>query len=118
MAGARHRLGPAAEIPPGRRQLFEVAGRQIGVFNVDGRFHALRNVCPHGGGPLCEGRLTGTTLTVEDRSYRYGREGRILRCAWHGWEFELETGQALADPRVRARTYPITVEDGQLVVEI
>jgi hypothetical protein len=48
----------------------------------------------------------------------YEREGRILRCAWHGWEFEIETGRSLVDPRMRAKTFPITVEDGDVVVHI
>jgi nitrite reductase/ring-hydroxylating ferredoxin subunit len=55
---------------------------------------------------------------VDGFTYVYGREGRILRCAWHGWEFDIETGQALVDPRVRAQTYPVTVEEEQVVVSI
>jgi nitrite reductase (NADH) small subunit len=47
----------------------------------------------------------------------YGRAGRILRCAWHGWEFDIETGQTLVDPRVRAQTYPVTVEE-EIVISI
>jgi nitrite reductase (NADH) small subunit len=107
-----------AELAPGERRIVEVAGRSIGVFNVAGRFYALHNGCPHKGGPLCEGRICGTTLPVRRREFVYGRDGQILRCAWHGWEFEIATGRALADPRVRAQTYPVTVEDGQVVVRV
>jgi len=88
------------------------------VFNVAGRFYALHNGCPHRGGPLCEGPVCGTVLPSDDFSYRYGREGEIVRCAWHGWEFDIGSGQALADPTVRARSYPITVEDGALVMTL
>lgn len=116
--GRAHVIGAASEIRPGERRIVEVAGRSIGVFNVDGWFHALGNTCPHKGGPLCAGRVTGTVLEAVDHRFVYGREGEILRCALHGWEFEIATGRALADPRFRARTYPVEVRDGQLVVTV
>ena len=114
----RHVVCAADELRPGERRIVEVAGRSIGVFNVGGRLHALHNGCPHRGGALCEGPVCGTALPTEDRSFVYGREGEIVRCAWHGWEFEIATGRALADPAVRARTYPVTVQDGAVVVSL
>jgi nitrite reductase/ring-hydroxylating ferredoxin subunit len=107
-----------ADVPPGERHIVKVKGRSIGVFNVGGRFYALHNSCPHKGGPLCEGRICGTTLPARDHTFAYGCEGRILRCAWHGWEFDIATGRALADPAVRARTYPVAVQDGQVVISL
>jgi nitrite reductase/ring-hydroxylating ferredoxin subunit len=114
----RHTVCRASDIPPGGRRIVEIEGRSIGVFNVGGRFYALRNGCPHRGGALCEGRIGGTVLETDDRSYRYGREGEILRCAWHGWEFEIATGRALVDPAVRARTYPVSIEHGDVVMTL
>jgi len=104
------------EIRPGERVIRELNGRSVGVFNVDGRFHALRNRCPHEGGALCLGPVTGTTLPARDFSFAYGMAGRILRCAWHGWEFEIETGRCLVDARLRAKTYPVVVTDGVVYV--
>lgn len=118
MAERRHVVCAAAELPPGERRIVDVDGRTIGVFNVHGRFHALHNGCPHKGGPLCAGRITGTVLPTRDRTFAYGREGEIIRCALHGWEFDIATGRALADPRRRVRTYAVTVEDGQVVLEL
>jgi len=112
----RHVVGTLAELPPGGRLIVEVAGRSIGVFNVGGRLHALHNRCPHKRGALCEGLITGTVLPSADREFRYGREGEIVRCAHHGWEFEIATGRALADPRVRARTYPVELDGEDIVV--
>ncbi|MHA6803713.1 Rieske (2Fe-2S) protein [Salinifilum ghardaiensis] len=112
----RHVVCSVEELPPGQRLIVELGGRSVGVFNVDGRYYALHNGCPHKGGALCEGPICGTTLPTEDREFTYGRDGQIVRCAWHGWEFDITTGRALADPRVRARTYPTTVEDGHVVV--
>jgi nitrite reductase (NADH) small subunit len=117
-AERRHVACAAADLGPGERRIVEIDGRSIGLFNVDGRFYALHNGCPHKGGPLCEGRVGGTTLTVRDRTFAYGRDGQVLRCAWHGWEFDITTGRALADPTVRARTYPVAVDDGQIVVRL
>jgi nitrite reductase/ring-hydroxylating ferredoxin subunit len=117
-AEERHVVCRAADLPPGSRRIVAVAGRTIGVFNVGGRLYALRNGCPHKGGPLCEGRIGGTTLPTGDRAFHYGRDGEILRCAWHGWEFDIATGRALADPAVRARTYPVTVEDGDVLLTL
>jgi nitrite reductase (NADH) small subunit len=106
------------ELPPGGRLVYELADRSIGLFNVGGRFYALENRCPHRGGPVCLGPVTGTTLPTDDFRYAYGREGEIVRCGWHGWEFEIATGRSIVDPRIRARTYPVEAEDGQLYVVI
>ena len=118
-AGKRsHVVCAAADLPVGDRRIVEVDGRSIGVFNVHGTLYALHNGCPHKGGPLCEGRVCGTTLPADDYRFAYGRDGQVLRCAWHGWEFEIATGRSVADPSVRARTYPVTVEDGEVVVTL
>ena len=86
----------------------------IGVFNVGGTFHALRNRCPHKGGPLCEGRLR--PHVVADAVYRVEqqRAGEILKCAWHNWEFDLKSGRALYDPAMRVKTYRVTVQGNRL----
>ena len=57
-------------------------------------------------------------LPSDPYEYRYGRESRVLRCPWHGWEFDLETGEKLFDvtERARVRTYPVSVEDGRVVI--
>ena len=129
----RHVVGPAAEIPRGGRRIVTLEGRSIGVFNVEGEFFALRNACPHQGGPLCLGVLSGLVAPGPPGRYVYERRGEILRCPWHGWEFDIRTGRSYVDPdrtRVRtypvelvpgpytAETYPVTVEDELVVVEV
>jgi nitrite reductase (NADH) small subunit len=114
--GRRFFLCEASELAPGERVVRDVGGRSIGVFNVHGRFFALHNRCPHRGGALCLGAVTGTALPTDGYRYEYGREGEILRCAWHGWEFEIESGRCLVDPKMRARTFPVEVEDGGVYV--
>ena len=108
---SKHAIGTVDEISPGERKIVEVAGRSIGVFNVGGEFFALRNSCPHQGGPLCRGAVAGFVSSSGPGEYVYDRIGEILRCPWHGWEFEIRTGQSWFDPRkVRVRSYDVSVE--------
>lgn len=108
---AKYVVATRDEIPPGERKVVEVAGRSIGVFNLDGEFFALRNRCPHQGGPLCSGTLAGFIFSPAPGEYQYSRQGEILRCPWHGWEFDVRTGQSWFDPaRLRVRRYEVTVE--------
>lgn len=114
----RHKICPAAELPPGTSRIVNLERRSIGVFNVDGHLYALRNACPHQGGPLCLGSVGGTMLPSAPQSYEYGLEGRVIRCPWHGWEFDLTTGRSpFGSQEERVRTYPVAVEDGQIVVD-
>ncbi len=107
----RHIVGPASELPPGERRIVEAEGRSVGVFNVNGRYYALRNVCPHQAAPLCLGSVKGMTLPTPPGEYEWGREGEILRCPWHGWEFDITDGRSIFNPhRTRVKTYQVTVE--------
>jgi len=111
-------VGRASDLPPGERRLVEVKGHSIGLFNVNGEIVAALNLCPHELAPVCRGKVRGTTLPSPPGEYRWGREGEILACPWHGWEFDLLTGRALADERVRLRRYPVTVEDDTIFVTL
>jgi len=117
---ARIDVCAADELPPGARQIVEADGRSIGVFNVDGDLFAVRNTCPHQGAELCLGTVRGTMIPSDPYEYVYGREGRVLRCPWHGWEFDLETGEKLFDvtERARVKTYPVSVEAGRVGVDV
>jgi nitrite reductase/ring-hydroxylating ferredoxin subunit len=107
----RHVVAHVDEIPPGSRKIVEVAGRSIGVFNVNGTFHALRNRCPHQGGPLCEGFLMSSLGSRGPGHYDHRPGETLVRCPWHGWEFDLRTGQSWFDPeRTRVRSYRVSVE--------
>ena len=110
---SKHIVATVAEIPVGSRKVVEIKGRSIGVFNVAGEFFALLNRCPHAGGPLCGGTVTGLRQADRPGEYEYSRPGEIVRCPWHGWEFDIKTGQSWFDPaRVRVKPYPVTVESG------
>lgn len=114
---SRHIVATVDEIPPGGRKLVKLAGREIAVFRAGDRYHAMQDRCPHEGASLCRGRLVGLATSPAPGRYAVEREGEILRCPWHGWEFDITTGQSLCDPeRVRVRSYPATLVAGQAVV--
>jgi 3-phenylpropionate/trans-cinnamate dioxygenase ferredoxin subunit len=111
----RYTVARPDEIPPGARLIVELDGRSVGVFNVHGRYVAVLNVCPHELAPVCLGRLGGTALPSAPGEWLWGREGEILACPWHGWEFDLLTGACLTDKR-RLHLYEVIVQDDQIIV--
>jgi 3-phenylpropionate/trans-cinnamate dioxygenase ferredoxin component len=76
------KVAVVSELPPGSKKLAEIEGRAIALFNVDGDFYAIDDVCTHDGGPLAEGDL----------------EGCEIRCPRHGARFDVRTGKALCFP--------------------
>lgn len=110
------RLGPLSGFPEDRMRIVEVEGREVGIVRRGGEAFGLLNVCPHRAAPVCEGELTGTMLPSEPGELRYGLEGLVLRCPWHGWEFDIRSGESVCgvDPR-KLRVCPVTVEDGEVL---
>ena len=109
-------VAAADEIAPGQRKIVSLAGRSIGVFNIDGEYFALRNRCPHQGGALCEGTLWGVLSASAPGQFEYNPRREILTCPWHGWEFHVRTGQSWCDPvRLRVRRFDVSVEDGRTI---
>ena len=106
------------EIPPGRRKIVDIGGRSVGIFNVNGQVKAVLNICPHELAPLCRGRIDGTTLPSPAGEYRWGRDGEILFCPWHGWEFDLVSGGCLTDKRKRLHFFPVTIDAGTIFVSV
>src|SRR3979411_3213334 len=115
---ARHVVAPVEDIPPGGRKLVLLNGRAIVVFNLDGEFYALNNRCPHRGGSLAHGIQTGLVESKEPGQYCYSRLGEMVKCPWHGWEFDIRTGKSWCDPaRGRVRQFPGAGKAGAGVVE-
>jgi 3-phenylpropionate/trans-cinnamate dioxygenase ferredoxin subunit len=115
---ARYVVGTTDEIQPGQRKIVEIGGRRVGVFNVNGEYFAVLDRCPHQGGSLCSGRQSGVVTSSRPGEYVTSRSGEIIRCPWHGWEFDLRTGQSWFDPRtVRVRRYDVSVEPGSVLLD-
>jgi len=136
---ARHVAASVADLPPGSRLLVEIAGRPVALFNVDGEIFAILNRCPHAGGSLVHGYLTGRLTSPCPGDYDYSAMRELIRCPWHAWEFDLRTGQSwcepervkprryvvsvaeaadLAEDRLVAETYPVSLEGTYILVEI
>lgn len=108
----KHVVGRAGALAPGERRIVEADGRSIGIFNVGGTFYALRNSCPHQAAPLCLGSIKGMAMPSKPGEYFWTREGEILRCPWHGWEFDITTGCSIFNPhRTRVKAYEVTIEN-------
>ena len=114
----RYVVARTSEVPAGKRKLVHVAGRDIVLINAGGEYFALMNRCPHQGGSLLHGDLIGLVESSGPGHFAYSRRGEMLRCAWHGWEFDIRTGQSYCDPRrFRVKAYPVNVEPGTNLVK-
>lgn len=110
---AKYVVARADEIAPGGRLIVDVRGRSVGIFNIDGDYFALRNSCPHEGGPVCLGDIVGTLNSPGPREYEYDASAKYVQCPWHNWEYEIRTGQSWFDPVGNAtRRYDVEVADG------
>jgi nitrite reductase/ring-hydroxylating ferredoxin subunit len=116
----RHRVGRASDLPPGRHTVVRAGNRELGIFNIGGTLHALPNLCPHQRGPLCSGGTSGTLDDGAETGWKlaWRHEGEIVTCPWHGLEFHVPSGQCLAWPEIRLRTYDVTVVDGEIEVAL
>ena len=93
-------VGPVADVAPGTVKAVDVSGQEVAVYNVDGKFYATSNLCPHQGGPLAEGMLEGTQII----------------CPWHAWAFDVETGTSPVNPRAKIPCFSVKVEGDELYV--
>src|SRR4030095_5952095 len=115
---ARHIIARTAEIPPGGNKVVEINGRDIVVFHVNGEYFALLNRCPHAGAPLEKAACVARLTSPEPGVYQRSRVGELLRCAWHGWGFDMRHGQSYFDPkRCKIRSEPVAIESGEVLAE-
>lgn len=118
--GTRHVLAQVADVGPGANVEVTAEGRSFALINDQGRFHVMRNVCPHHGAPLCFGKVQGYMLPSEPHTYEYSgddEDHRVLLCPWHGYKFRLADGRSLSDPdRMRVRSYDVSIEGDDIVI--
>jgi len=104
-------VAKAAELSDGDRRIVTAGPHEIGVFFKDGTFYAYSNYCLHAGGPACEGILINRVvdLIAADRTYQgqsFDDETHFV-CPWHGYEYELKTGQCVGDRKLKLRKYQV-----------
>ena len=96
------RVASASEIAPGTGKVVEVGGKTLAVFNAAGTFYATENACKHRGGPLGEGALNGTTVT----------------CPWHGWEYDVRSGECQMDPSIKVQQFDVKVQGDDVLIAV
>lgn len=90
------------ELPPGGSKEVEHDGRIIAIFNVDGVVSAIDGLCPHQGGPLADGPIEGT----------------LVSCPWHGWQFDVRTGQTTLNGTLKQPVYEVKVEGQDVLIAV
>lgn len=115
------RVKPTDAFDDGDHELVDVDGVEVGVIRADDEFYAFRNTCPHDGGPVCKGnvskKLVGEFVEPGERIEKQFVDEMIISCPWHGWSFDLETGENLADDNIVLPSYNVVVKDGVVFVD-
>lgn len=96
------RVASVSEIPAGTGREVFAGTNVVALFHTDGQFYAMDGICPHAGGPLGEGKLTGDVVT----------------CPWHGWQFNVKTGHHCLNQRIHHRTFPVEVRGDEVFVDV
>jgi nitrite reductase/ring-hydroxylating ferredoxin subunit len=111
-------VAPLSGFPDGERRIVDVGGRSIGVFRVEESFFGIRNRCPHQGGPLCVGHVLGDAVADAPGSARISSDPLRIACPWHGWEYDLDSGQSfLGGAMAAVRSYGAGVARGASLLE-
>lgn len=116
-------IGSEFEFEEGGRRVVAHNGLEIGVFRHKGRFFAYENYCAHQGGPVCQGQIY--QRVVEDFAqdgtslgFRFSEDHSHIVCPWHGYEYDLESGRFPTNPKLRLRSFEVTVRDGDVYVVV
>jgi nitrite reductase/ring-hydroxylating ferredoxin subunit len=113
-------VGAIEDFREGRPTVLKVGDRELGIINWHGAFFAVRNVCAHMGARLCEGTVTARTTSAGATSpVEIVGDAPLVNCPWHGWSYDAATGESVFEPRrFRVRTYPVSVRQGRVLVEL
>lgn len=112
-------VGRVSDFANGDRKIIDVNGRSVGIFRIDDEFYAVRNRCPHQFGPLCLGVLAPRAVSDGPGEVRMDAGPPLLACPWHGWEYDIATGQSFMGPghgSMAARTYDVSVLPGSELI--
>jgi nitrite reductase/ring-hydroxylating ferredoxin subunit len=113
----------STDVPERGRVVVDVSGREIGVFRFRGKLYAYANYCAHAGGPVCQGMLINRVVEMLDDEHRslgdrFSERDLHIVCPWHGYEYNVETGEHPASNQIRLTPYPVYERDGEVIVEI
>jgi nitrite reductase/ring-hydroxylating ferredoxin subunit len=113
-------VAKSSEMKDGDRRIVTAGKREIGVFHKDGSYYAYSNQCLHQGGPACEGMITQKVVDVidKDRLYQgqtFGEDTHFV-CPWHGYEYDLKTGECIGDRKQKLRKFEVVERGGDVYV--
>ncbi|MBA3431772.1 MAG: Rieske 2Fe-2S domain-containing protein [Actinobacteria bacterium] len=113
-------VGRAADIPEGTHRIVRAGNREVGVFHMNGRWHAIPNLCPHQRGPVCEGEVSGTIDYGPHTDWKlvWIYEGEVVTCPWHSLEFHVPSGRCLALPHIKLRKFDVRVSGEDITVVV
>ena len=111
------------EIPERGRHVVSVGGQELGLFRLDGAIYAWRNVCPHQGGPVCQGRIFNRVIDDMDENRqvhgrKYDEDTPHIICPWHGAEFDIRTGRHAGTDALRLTPVETEIRDGGIYVRL
>jgi nitrite reductase/ring-hydroxylating ferredoxin subunit len=114
----KRNLGKIEDFADRKITIREVDGTSVGIFRDGEKFSAMLNICPHRAAPVCQGLIGGTMLPSGPGEFVYGMDGLVLRCPWHGWEFDVRNGESVGPVDKRNLTMlAIEVEAGDVYVD-
>jgi len=117
-----HVVAELKDLAEGDFRVFALDAFEVGIFRLGDQVLAYENVCPHAGGPVCQGKILNRVeeaLTPDKKSIGLKfSERRHVVCPWHGYEFDIETGCHPGDARMRLRRIKVDVRDGQIYVRV
>ena len=111
------------DIPPGQVRMVRAGGLEVGVIFQGGDYFAYRNLCPHQGGPACEGlKLPAVIDVIDDQGLFLGQsfdeDDMHIVCPWHGYEFHMKTGENVCDKRLKLQKFAVSKREGSVYVDI
>jgi nitrite reductase (NADH) small subunit len=115
----KQNVGKIEDFPDRKITIREIDGTSVGIFRDGEDFSAMLNICPHRAAPVCQGLMGGTMLPSGPGEFVYGMEGLVLRCPWHGWEFDVRNGESVGPVDKRNLTMlAIEVEEGDVYLDV
>ena len=113
-------VGPVEQFDDRRLNLIELGKHEVVILRVRSEVYAMRNSCPHAAAKICQGRVVPRIIAQRPRpgEGEVDADQPVVKCPWHGWEFDPRDGRALADPRMCLKVWPAKVDNERVLVEI
>jgi nitrite reductase/ring-hydroxylating ferredoxin subunit len=111
------------ELKDGAVRIVQLGQLEVAVIRQGGKYYAYRNLCPHQGGPACEGVRMPRVIDVinPDGTFKgqsFDQDDIHIVCPWHGYEFHLATGENVCDKRLRLKKYEVVEHGGEIFVAV